>query len=126
MYAAIPNVGEVALVVLVLVLFTPPIFILSSRLVRLLGVNDVARPRYFKLSAIALGLWAALLMFPLLISSIVGVLLVWLTAYFLIVDTELRNQNFGRAVLVSTYVTLCSIIGLGILLSLVYFLALKP
>ena len=125
MYAAIPNVVEIALAVLILVLFTPPILILASWLVRLLGVKGTARPSYYKLSAIALGLWAAVLMLPLNIGGIVGAVLVWLIAYFFAVNTELRKHHSARAVLVSSYVALCSIVGLGVLSSFVYFLVLK-
>ena len=121
MYAAITDPTLVALVVLVLVLFTPFFFMLANRLLRHLGVQGVTNPSYLKLITIALVLWAPLLILPSLIGGIVGFLFVWLLAYFHIVSTELRSQHFGRAVLVSSLAALCSLISLGVFLSLVYF-----
>ena len=121
MYAPIPDIGSLLIAALVFVLLTPIVFKLASRLARHLGVQGVGRPSYFKLAPIALAIWAAVLMLPSLIGSIVGVMMVWFTVYFLIVSSDIRKQNFGRASLVTFYVAVGSLTGIGILLAILYF-----
>lgn len=58
---------------------------------------------------------------PLPIGAFLGLLLVWLMGYFVHVTKDFRQRNGTRATAIASYITICVIFGMGLLLTVIYF-----
>lgn len=122
MYALIPDPFVILVKVIALLLITSIIHGVSNRILHRLGFEGLSKPKYLKLTAISFVTWVAVLMPPLHMGVLIGLLLVWLTGYFVHVTKDFRQRNGTRAAVISSYITICVLIGIGILLTGIYFI----
>jgi lauroyl/myristoyl acyltransferase len=120
MYAFIPNPFAILFAAIALFLVTPIIHGVSNRVFHRLGFEGLSKPKYLKLTAISFVTWVAVLMLPWPIGPFLGLLLIWLTGYFVHVTKEFRQRNGTRAAAIALYITICVLFGISLLLT-VYF-----